>query len=104
MGDISRTDKSIINKTEVFHIDEQGKGSWVETRWKQLKAGQMVKITKDSECPADCVLLYSTDEKGVVYVDTMNLDGETNLKEKTAPKETYDIRDEMIPRLCGSIT
>jgi magnesium-transporting ATPase (P-type) len=24
---------------------------------------------------------------GIVFVDTMNLDGETNLKEKTAPKE-----------------
>ena len=104
MDAITKTDKSIINKTEVFRIDQQGKGAWADTKWKNLKAGQMVKITKDSECPADCILLYSSDEKGVVYVDTMNLDGETNLKEKTAPKETYDIKDEMIPRLIGSIT
>ena len=102
--DTSKICKWIINKIEVFHSDDKDKGTWIEKKWKQLKAGQMIKIKKDTECPADCVLLYSTDEKGVVYIDTMNLDGETNLKEKTAPKETYDIRDDMIPRLSGSIT
>lgn len=37
--------------------------------------------------PADLVLLYSPDVKGNCFVETKNLDGETNLKIKSCPKE-----------------
>jgi magnesium-transporting ATPase (P-type) len=37
-------------------------------------------VEKDTEFPADLLLI--TAPKEIVYVDTMNLDGETNLKEK----------------------
>ena len=37
-------------------------------------------VSKDKEFPADLLLLYAPRE--IIYVDTMNLDGETNLKEK----------------------
>ena len=39
-----------------------------------------MKVIKDQEFPSDILLLYGSKE--IVYVDTMNLDGETNLKEK----------------------
>lgn len=44
--------------------------------------GDLVKIDKDQEFPADLLLLHASGGKDIVYVDTMNLDGETNLKEK----------------------
>lgn len=47
----------------------------------------MIKILKEEEFPCDIVLLKADKPSGIVFVDTMNLDGETNLKEKTAPKE-----------------
>lgn len=100
-----KQDRTVNNRAaHVFEIDGTGKGTWVQKKWKELKAGQMVKIPKDSECPADILLLQSSDEKGVVYVDTMNLDGETNLKEKSAPKETHDVREDRIPYLSGTLT
>lgn len=34
--------------------------------------------------PADMVILSSTNPNGACYVETMNLDGETNLKHKQA--------------------
>ena len=37
--------------------------------------------------PADMVILQSSETKGSCYVETKNLDGETNLKTKQAPKE-----------------
>ena len=47
---------------------------------------------KDREYfPADLVLLSSTNPEGVSYIETMNLDGETNLKMKKALKETWDL-------------
>jgi magnesium-transporting ATPase (P-type) len=41
-------------------------------------------VRKNEDIPADILLLYSANENGIAYVDTMALDGETNLKEKVA--------------------
>ena len=38
--------------------------------------------------PADMVLLSSSNPEGVCYIETMNLDGETNLKLKKALQDT----------------
>lgn len=51
-----------------------------------------MKFIKDQEAPADIVILYSSNKSGVVNVDTMNLDGETNLKEKNALIENFDVK------------
>ena len=50
--------------------------------WSNVRVGDVVKIEKDTEFPADLLLLHAAGGKDIVYVDTMNLDGETNLKEK----------------------
>jgi P-type E1-E2 ATPase len=47
-----------------------------------LKVGDLVKLDKDQEFPADVLLLHAANGKDLVFVDTMNLDGETNLKER----------------------
>jgi P-type E1-E2 ATPase len=44
--------------------------------------GDIIEVHKDTEFPADLLLLNAAGGKDIVYVDTMNLDGETNLKEK----------------------
>lgn len=49
--------------------------------------GELIRVYKDEEFPTDMILLKSSKENGIAYVDTMNLDGETNLKERNAPKE-----------------
>jgi P-type E1-E2 ATPase len=47
--------------------------------------GDLVRIQKDTEFPADLLLVGA--QKDLVFVDTMNLDGETNLKERMIPFE-----------------
>ncbi|PHH88534.1 hypothetical protein CDD83_7414 [Cordyceps sp. RAO-2017] len=61
--------------------DIQGVG-WVPVRWSHVKVGDIVLLSRDEPVPADLVLLHSDDEDGVAYIDTMALDGETNLKSK----------------------
>lgn len=51
-----------------------------------------MRIECDSEAPADICLLHTSNKSGTVFVDTMNLDGETSLKEKIAAHEYLDDR------------
>ena len=75
--------------------------SFRETVWESVRAGQLIKIEKDQEVPADVLIIGSSNEEsGVVFVDTMALDGETNLKEKVSALEEQ-IQD--LSRLKGSI-
>lgn len=62
---------------------------FITVHWRDLKVGQIVKVTCDKFFPADMVLAQSSDPKGVCYVETKNLDGETNLKHKTAVKSLH---------------
>lgn len=38
--------------------------------------------------PADLIVLHSAIESGACYIETSSLDGEKNLKQKSAIKET----------------
>ena len=55
--------------------------------WKDLKVGTVVKIVKNEYFPADLVLLNSSAPKGICYIETKNLDGETNMKHKMSNKD-----------------
>ena len=62
--------------------DSFGPLHWAKTKWKDLQVGDIVKLERDEPAPADLVLLSAKGENGAAYVETMALDGETNLKSK----------------------
>ncbi|TWU74553.1 hypothetical protein ED733_006234 [Metarhizium rileyi] len=83
----------LLNRLNPFRIkttaqprpvpDDEFQGiRWVPTRWSNIKVGDIVRLSRDEPIPADLVLLHSEGENGLAYIDTMALDGETNLKTK----------------------
>jgi phospholipid-translocating ATPase len=57
---------------------------WAVTKWKDIRVGDIIRLQRDEPAPADLVILHSKGHEGVAYIETMALDGETNLKSKRA--------------------
>lgn len=47
-------------------------------------------IKNYEEIPADVVLLTTNNSEGTCFVETSNIDGESNLKQKTAHKDVHN--------------
>ncbi|KAL1841892.1 hypothetical protein VTJ49DRAFT_6414 [Mycothermus thermophilus] len=57
---------------------------WTKVEWQDLRVGDIIRLERDENVPADIILLHATGPNGVAYIETMALDGETNLKSKQA--------------------
>lgn len=68
-------------------------GEWKVIQWKNVKVGDILKISNRERFPCDLIALSSSQENGLLYVETSSLDGETNLKLKTCKEATMCIND-----------
>ncbi|XP_017984736.1 PREDICTED: phospholipid-transporting ATPase 1 [Theobroma cacao] len=59
-----------------------------QKKWKNIQVGEIIKLHANETIPCDIVLLSTSDPTGVAYVQTINLDGESNLKTRYAKQET----------------
>ena len=74
-----------------------------ESFWKNINVGDILMLKNDEFIPADLLILSTSDEKGAAYVETKNLDGETNLKIKAAHKEMHAMfkKKEALQKITG---
>ena len=74
------------------------------TRWVNVAVGDIIRVESEEPFPADIVLLASSEPEGLCYIETANLDGETNLKIKQAIPETANlVSSSELSHLAGRI-
>lgn len=71
-----------------------GFARWERTLWKKLEVGDIVLLRENEQIPADIVVLSTSDPDNTCYVETKNLDGETNLKQRKSVHATSGITSE----------
>jgi phospholipid-translocating ATPase len=74
------------------NIRSTGKARFHQDYWKNVQVGDFVRIYNDDQIPADVVILSTSDPDGACYVETKNLDGETNLKVRHALRSGRKIK------------
>lgn len=77
-----QSDNEVNNRRAfIFHQDSK---QCSETVWESLCVGHIVKVYGNEEAPADLIVLQSSKEGGGCYIETSNIDGETDLKLKSS--------------------
>ncbi|XP_050386951.1 phospholipid-transporting ATPase 1 isoform X2 [Argentina anserina] len=93
-----RSDRIENNRLASVFVDNQ----FILKKWKDVQVGEIIKIEANEGIPCDMVLLSTSDPTGVAYVQTINLDGESNLKTRYAKQETLSKLPEK-DRITGMI-
>ncbi|XP_051774360.1 probable phospholipid-transporting ATPase IA isoform X4 [Ctenopharyngodon idella] len=90
---------NVVNKKETQVLRN---GAWEIVHWEKVVVGDIVKVNGKDFVPADAILLSSSEPQGMCYIETSNLDGETNLKIRQGLQITAEIKDiDSLMRLSG---
>ncbi|XP_078072937.1 phospholipid-transporting ATPase IA isoform X6 [Mustelus asterias] len=78
--------------------------AWEIVHWEKVAVGEIVKVTNGEHLPADLVILSSSEPQAMCYIETSNLDGETNLKIRQGLPQTAEMKDiDSLMNLSGKL-
>lgn len=73
----------VANNSPTLIYDIENK-KFIEKKWSDINVGSFIKIQKNEILPADILIIKSSDDSGLCYLETTNLDGESALKPRQA--------------------
>ncbi|XP_029971071.1 phospholipid-transporting ATPase IA isoform X4 [Salarias fasciatus] len=90
---------NVVNKKECQVLRN---GAWEIVHWEKVEVGDIIRVNGSDFVPADAAILSSSEPQGMCYIETSNLDGETNLKIRQGLQVTADIKEiDNLMRLSG---
>uniref|UniRef100_A0A6I8SAM4 Phospholipid-transporting ATPase n=1 Tax=Xenopus tropicalis TaxID=8364 RepID=A0A6I8SAM4_XENTR len=94
--------KAFLNN--ILFLSVLRNGAWEIVHWEKVSVGEIVKVTNGEHLPADLISLSSSEPQAMCYIETSNLDGETNLKIRQGLSVTAEMKDiDTLMSLSGKI-
>eukprot|EP01053_Blabericola_migrator_P001475 Blabericola_migrator_1__1474@NODE_138_length_13121_cov_86_467826_g120_i0_p1_GENE_NODE_138_length_13121_cov_86_467826_g120_i0NODE_138_length_13121_cov_86_467826_g120_i0_p1_ORF_typecomplete_len3179_score561_38Guanylate_cyc/PF00211_20/1e43Guanylate_cyc/PF00211_20/4_8e38E1E2_ATPase/PF00122_20/1e21E1E2_ATPase/PF00122_20/1_8e04Hydrolase/PF00702_26/9Hydrolase/PF00702_26/7_2e17PhoLip_ATPase_C/PF16212_5/1_8e04PhoLip_ATPase_C/PF16212_5/5_1e10PhoLip_ATPase_C/PF16212_5/1_1e04PhoLip_ATPase_C/PF16212_5/3_6e03 len=93
-----------VLNSRVFVVVDGRRPNFHSVPSQDLRVGQIVRLHKDQEFPADCLLLCTSNPDGRAFVSQELVTGNENLVKKIAIKETrFEISAQTIANISGSV-
>ncbi|XP_068154378.1 phospholipid-transporting ATPase ID isoform X6 [Drosophila tropicalis] len=69
-------------------------GKLIEAKWSDVQVGDVIRLDNNQFVAADILLITTSEPNGLCFIETAELDGETNLKAKQCLTETIELGEQ----------